>query len=226
MSLSSMASMTAPTVHSVVPAGLPLVSSARSGRRAPTALNASGAPRERETAGVPGSDELRQTLAVVLQPEFCAAKGAADSDWFNAARRVANTGLLTWPAVACLFDEGLLADFGHSLTDRWFAWAWMRLTTARDGVGNCGAPPPEAAAGMTPQRVLADERPARTEDAAPPGCELETLAASRDAEETEPTETERVLRLLPEVTQSVTAEATSVEALAAAYLTQLTGRAA
>lgn len=177
---------------------------------------------------------LRQTLVVVLQPEFRAAFQAPPSDWFAAAERLAATEHVSAFAIATIFDEELLAAMGLARSDPWFAFAWRRLSSAVAQGHRLLAPAaaslhkkiwsPDSAASMVV--AVADESETALVHPAPPQMPPEAVPASLEPPDETTAPPERMLRLLPEVTRTITAGATSVEALATAVFTHLTGRAA
>ncbi len=186
-------------------------------------------------AAVSRACALSQTLAVVLQPEFQTALDAPASPWFAAARRVATAERLSAHAVAALFDAPLLAVFGHSHTDPWFAFAWRALRAAQ-GHPECDIDHlTEDQAGSwhadsAPDRQLtlpipeAPPAPVQCETAAPPSALPKPGSASPEPCDAAPAPVERMLRLLPEVRHSPTA--TSPEGIIDAVFAHLIGRAA
>jgi len=178
---------------------------------------------------------LSQTLAVVLQPEFQTALDAPASPWFAAARRVAAAEHLSAQAVTSLFDASLLAAFGHSRSQPWFAFALRSLSAAAghsthliDNIteanvaSRCADPATDRPLTVPTQ----DDPPAPMprEAAAPPAAPPEAAPASPKPCVEAPAPAERMLRLLPEVRHSPTA--TSPEGIIDAVFAHLIGRAA
>lgn len=176
------------------------------------------------------SQQFRAVLSFVLRPAILRDFAVGWTPWFDHAEWCLGQPLVCASVVAALFDDELLARHGHFRHEKWFAFAWRCLFGAAvlDVPARTRVPAAE-----TPVRRpasfprLVDREPiTAADDGAPTGDRVEPLPVSPERLDEAPAQAERMLRLLPEVTRTITAGATSVEALATAVFTHLTGRAA